>query len=127
HEDGAALPLLSAFHAAKRDLAAGASLPPEVLEGIRSGFHREVPKEEVLRLTARSLTQGQTMALKRRTLEAGADVRFDPTAHDPVKLYLYAFEMGMTPEIVSALRAKARRSAERLSIRFGSIGILLDA
>jgi len=121
------LPLLHAFEAAKRDLAAGAKLPPEVLEGIRSVFHRKTPKEEVLRLTAKNLTKTQALVVQKRAEEAHVEIRMNPEDHDAVRLYVYAFEMGMTPEIASALRGKARSAAKALPLRYDSVGILVDA
>jgi hypothetical protein len=75
---GRELPLLAAYELAKADLAAGEKLPPEVLEGIRSVYHKGVPKEEVTRITAGSLTRAQRMTTQKRAEAAGADVRMDP-------------------------------------------------
>jgi hypothetical protein len=50
-----------------------------------------------------------------------------PTEYDAVRLYLYAFEMGMTPEIGAALLEKARKAALSLRLGYARIGILLDA
>ncbi|MBI2389280.1 MAG: VWA domain-containing protein [Deltaproteobacteria bacterium] len=123
------LPLLSAYEAAKTDLSLGKRLPLEVLEGIRSTFHKDVKKETVLALAKDSLTTGQKMQVQRRAAEAGVDVRMDVAEYDAVRLYLYAFEMGMTREILEALVAKARVTAlqVRLRLGYGRIGILLDA
>ncbi len=104
---GLTLPLFTAFVAAKDDLAAGAALPLEVLEGIRSVFHRGTPREETLRLAAPNLTAGQRMSVQKRAEEAKVDVKMDPADYDAVKLYVYAFEMGMTVEIARALLDKA--------------------
>lgn len=120
------LPLLVAYEAAKTDLAAGAKLPTEVLEGIRSVFHRDAPKETVLALTAATMTTGQKLAVQRRAAAADVDVRFDPHAHHAVRLYLYAFERGMTDAIVSALRRKAAKAGGALHLGFESIGVLVD-
>jgi hypothetical protein len=46
--------------------------------------------------------------------------------YDSTKLYVYAFEMGMTPDIERALLAKARGAAKSLPVKYGRIGILLD-
>lgn len=121
------LPLLSAYESAKTDLSAGRRLPLEVLEGIRSTFHKEVKTADVLALAKESLTTGQRMQVQRRAAEAGVEVRMDPTEYDAIKLYLYAFEMGMTPEIGAALLEKAKRSALALRLPYARIGILLDA
>ena len=120
-------PLLASFEAAKRDISAGERLPYEVLEGIRSVYHRETPNAEVLRLTAHTLTRGQRMSVQRKAEEAQVDVRMDPADYDAVRLYVYAFEMGLTEEIVRELREKARKAAQGFPARFASIGILVDA
>jgi hypothetical protein len=121
------LPLLVARRAAQHDLTAGAKLPLEVLEGIRSVFHKEAKREDVLRLTAEGLTRTQRMTVQRSARAASVDVAMDPKEYDAVRLYLYAFEMGMTEEIARALSEKARFVASRLAMTYGSIGILVDA
>jgi len=123
------LTLLAAYESAKTDLSLGKRLPLEVLEGIRSTFHKDVKKETVLELSKETLTSGQRMQVQRRAAEAGVDVRMDVTEYDAVRLYLYAFEMGMTREILEALVAKAKKTALQGSLRlgYGRIGILLDA
>lgn len=121
------LPLLAAYEAAKTELSAGRRLPLEVLEGIRSTFHKDVKSADVLAITKGSLTTAQRMQVQRRAVEAGVEVRIDPTEYDAVRLYLYAFEMGMTPEIGRALLEKASKAALALRLGYGRIGILLDA
>ena len=125
--EGLTLPLLTAFVAARGDLSAGAALPLEVLDGIRSVFHPGAPREEALRLAAPNLTAAQRMTVQKRAEEAKVDVRFDPADYDAVKLYVYAFEMGMTVEIARALLDKARIAARLFPIRYGTIGVLVDA
>lgn len=120
-------PLLASFEAAKSDISAGQRLPLEVLEGIRSAYHKATPKDEVLRLTAHTLTRGQRIRVQRQAEEAKVDVRMDPADYDAVRLYVYAFEMGHSEEITRALRDKARKAAQAFPARYGSIGILVDA
>lgn len=127
HRGSDKVPLLAEYEAAKVDITAGANLPVEVLEGIRSVFHKGVPKEDVLRIGAASLTRGQRLSVQKRAAEAKVDVRMDPADYDPVKLYVYAFEMGVTAEIARALMEKARDAARAFPARYGSVGILLDA
>lgn len=127
--EGLTLPLLQAYGAARGDLTLGARLPLEVLEGLRSTFHREVDKDEVLRITAAagSLTSGQKMAVQRRAKDAGVKVEFDPSKQDAVKLYLYAFEQGLSLPIARALDAKAAQAAARFPVRWDRVAVLLDA
>jgi len=127
HRGSDSVPLLAAYELAKADIEAGARLPPEVLEGIRSVFHKETPKEDVLRITAASLTRAQRLDVQKRAAEAKVDVKMDPADYDAVRLYVYAFEMGMTLEIARALLDKAQRAALAFPARYGSIGVLLDA
>ncbi len=123
------LPLHVAHAAAKVELGAGASLPLEVLAGLRSTYHKGASKDDVLRLVARtsSLTEGQRIRVQRRAEVASIEVAFDPRAHDAVELYLYAFARGMTREIEAALDQKGAEVARALGLEYGSIGILLDA
>lgn len=121
------VPLIEAYAAARRDLSAGAALPPEVLEGIRSVYHKGVPSAEVIRLTAQGLTKAQRMLVQKRAAAANVDVKMDPTEYDAVRLYVYAFEMGMTDVIARALVTKAREAAAGFPARYGRVGILLDA
>lgn len=121
------LRLLAAYESAKTDLALGKRLPLEVLEGIRSTFHKDVPSASLLALTKDTLTTAQRMSVQRRAATADVDVQMDPTAYDAVRLYLYAFEMGMTREILEALMAKAKRAAATLRLGYARIGVLLDA
>jgi hypothetical protein len=67
------------------------------------------------------------MSVQRQAHEAEVDVRMDPAQYDAVRLYLYAFEMGMTVEIARALLDKARAAARAFPARYGTIGILVDA
>jgi hypothetical protein len=55
------VPLLAAFHAARTDLEKGATLPVEVLGGIRSRYHKDVPHARVLEL---DLEKGATLPVE---------------------------------------------------------------
>lgn len=120
------LPKLEAYQAAKVSIDQGKKLTPEVLEGIRSVFHKDTPKEKVLQLTKDSMTKGQRMATQRRAKEAGVEVEMNPMDYDAVRLYLYGFEMGFSTEITDALMRKAKESAKSFPIKYGYIGILVD-
>ncbi len=118
--------LFRAFDAAKQDLSAGKSLPMEVLEGIRSQYHPSVSKDEVIRLCAPKMSKGQKMATQKRANEAGVKVDMDPMDYDPVRLYLYAYEMGMNPQIQAALERKAKAAAKGFPLPYQNIAIILD-
>lgn len=119
--------LLRRFHAAKKDLAAGRGLPIEVLEGIRSTYHRDTPSSVVLELCKETMSVGQAMAAQRKGTETGVEVTFDPTAYDAIKLYIYAFEMGMTDEIAAALDRRASEAAAAVPFRIDRAAVLVDA
>jgi hypothetical protein len=73
------------------------------------------------------MTAGQRLSVQRRAKDAGVDVAFDPRAHDAVRLYVYAFEMGMTAEIAAALDEKAKDAARGLRLPYAHVGVVLDA
>ena len=125
--DRLSLPLFKAFVDAKKDLKKGKALPPEVLEGIRSIYHKDVAKEKIIELTKDTMSKGQKLTVQKRAKAAGVKVSMDPKDYDPVRLYIYAFEQGMTSEIRAALDAKAEEAAKRFPAVYGSVGILIDA
>lgn len=122
-------PLLKAFVEARDDLSAGKRLPPEVLEGIRSKFHPRKSHDDVLRLTAKTgaFTDGQKIQQQRRVEQAGTKVEFDPRRYDAKKLYIYAYERGMTSEIREALDEKAQQSATTFPVSCEDAVVLVDA
>ena len=81
----------------------------------------------MLRLGAGTLTTGQRLAVQKRAKEADVSVEVNLRDYDAVRLYLYAYATGMTPEVEQALRDKAAEAARALPIHFGSLGILVDA
>ncbi len=124
------LPLLVARDQARSDLEAGARLPPEVLEGIRSVFHVDTPHGKVLELCCRSgaMSQNQRRLTQRGAAKAGVEVTWDPTRErDAVKLLLYAYERGMSNAVSRQLDRLASRAAAALPVRHEHVGVLLDA
>ena len=126
-EQGLTLPSLRAYCDAKDDILDGATLPYETLEGIRSRFHPEVDSNDLLDLVKDRLSTGQRLGLQRKAREAGIEIEFDPAKHDPVRLYIYAFEMGMTDAIREALVEKARSAAARYRMQFERLVLIVDA
>jgi len=129
NREGLTVPMLRAFVEAKTDLKAGARLPMEVLEGIRATYHKGVSKDEVLKLVSKGgkMSSGQKMAAQRKAKAAGVEVKLDPTKYDAVRLYLYAFEMGLTEDIIKALAEKALKAAAGFPARYTKVGIVVDA
>ncbi len=122
--------LLRQYVDARDDLSMGRKLPPEVLEGIRSMYHPTKTHDDVLRLTARSgaMTEGQKVGQQRRMEQAGVrNVEFDPRKQDAVKLYIYAYERGLSSEIRDALDEKAEQAAAALPMRADGAVVILDA
>ncbi len=125
-ENNLSLDVHKAYAASKNDIEAGKILPPEVLEGIRSTYHKDLPKEKVLEITKEVLTKTQKMTVQRKAKAAGVKIDMNPMDYDIVRLYIYAFEMGMTDEIQEALTKKAKEIAKRLPFNFNNVSIILD-
>jgi hypothetical protein len=119
--------LLRRFEAAKKDLSAGRDLPIEVLEGLRGTYHRDTPSSVVLELTKNTMSAGQRKAVQRKGTETGVEIAFDPTAHNALELYIYAFEMGMTDDIATALDLRASEAATSVPFRIDRATVLVDA
>lgn len=122
----AKLGLHKAFSTAKTDINAGRILPYEVLEGIRSTYHKNVTNAEVLVLTKNQLSQTQKLVFQRKAEEQKVEISFNPADYDAAKLYIYAYERGMTQEVKDALQQKAQKLAANLPVNFGKTGILVD-
>jgi hypothetical protein len=125
-EEDLNLPMLKSYVDAKLKIDVGKVLPYEVLEGIRSVYHPEFKNEDVLKLTKSNLTDGQKIALQRKADEANVKVEFKPERYDTVRLYLYAYEMGMTDEIRKVLSDKAEEATFLFNLEDKKAGILVD-
>ena len=129
-EGGWTVPILRATVAARTDLAAGALLPVEVLEGIRSQCHKATPHAAVLEIAkaAGTMTEKQKMQGQRAAARAGVELTFDPSKADLAKLYVYALETGTYPqEVREAVAAKAARLGRSFPVRYARVGVVLDA
>lgn len=120
------LDLLKAFKETKTDISKGSRLPIEVLEGLRSTYHKDTPHAQVLELTKKTMTTKQKRLVQKSAKKAGVKVDFDPRKYPMVDLYIYAFEMGWSKEIAKALKEKAIVAAQSLPFHFDRIGILVD-
>ena len=118
---------IKAFFSARENLETGSVLPGEVLEGIRSTHHKEVPHAKVIELTKdTTMTERQKMKVQRSASKAGVEVKFNPARQDLVDLYIYALEMGSSDEIRKAMDSKAEDIARALPLKYDKIGILMD-
>jgi hypothetical protein len=120
------LPLLHAYSAARGDLDAGRKLPYETLEGLRGRFHPGESPARVLELTKSRLTTGQRLAKQAQAERAGVEVAVDFTRYDAVRLYVYAYERGLTEDVARALADRARRTAGTLDLAGRRVALLLD-
>ena len=118
--------LISAFYAAREDLDKGKNLPTEVLEGIRSRFHKDIPAAKIIEKTKHTMSQGQKMVKQRSAKKAGVELEFDPHKQDMVKLYIYALEEGATKDIREALDEKAKRISLTFPMKHYHVGIVID-
>lgn len=117
---------LWAYEESKMRFQAGKELPPEVMEGIRSTYHKHRSSADVMELTERQATTGQRIAVQRAAKEKGVEIAFDPAQYDLVRLYVYAYEMGLDDELWKAIRVKAAMKAASIPMRFEHVGIVVD-
>lgn len=101
-------------------------LPPEVAEGKRSTFFPQVAISRVVEQTKDKMTKNQVINSQRSAARKGVEVAFDPAKYDSFRLYLYAYEQGMDAKIAQALEKNAIKTAEKLSLRFPRLAIILD-
>lgn len=126
YEKSTRLPLHKAYSQAKREISKGKLLPFEVLEGIRSTYHPDVSPKAVLELTNPNLTKNQKLTFQRKAEKEGVNIDINLADYDAVKLYIYAFERGLSKEIAEALQKRADESLKKLPFTFGTTGILID-
>ncbi|NJL13227.1 MAG: hypothetical protein HC913_09660 [Microscillaceae bacterium] len=72
----------------------------------------------MLELTKANLSKSQKMVLQNKAEKENIALDFDPTQYDAVRLYLYAFARGLSPEIKEALEQKAKQTAQQAGVRF---------
>lgn len=124
--DQLTMTLFTDFERSKIDYHAGKNLPLEVLEGICSTYHKDIKRDKLIELTKDSLTKNQKMNVQRQAKKSGIDVEMNPLDYDTIRLYVYAFEMGLTDEITKALDQKAKKSAKSFPIHYDNVGIIVD-
>lgn len=122
--------LLKSFIDSRYNLSAGLKLPAEVIEGIRSTYHKSVSASELLKMRADSgeiKTRHEKRVVQKRVKAAGGKVEMNPLDYDAVELYIYAFEVGADTDILNALDKKAKDAAKLLPISYDKLAIIVDA
>ncbi len=117
---------LKSYNEAKTNITKGKKLPPEVLEGIRSIYHKNVTKEKVIEVAKDNFTEKEKMKVQTRAKQAGISIAWDPSKQEVVDLYIHAYKTGMSPEVKIALKAKAEDAAKKAPLSYENIGILVD-
>lgn len=129
-EQKVTLPLFKAYVDARKDLSKGVGLPKENLFYLRSRFHKGFDKGKVYEISKPAMTDRQKMQTQKAAKKAGASAEvteFDPLAVDSVRLYIYAYEVGLSDKIQKALTEKAKIAASALMTSHDKVGILIDA
>ncbi len=122
--------LLQSFINAKTNISDGLKLPAEIIEGIRSTYHKNVSASELLKMRADVggiRTRYEKRVVQKRVKEAGGKVEMNPLDYDAVELYIYAFEVGADSEILKALDKKAKDAANLLPVSYDKLAIIVDA
>jgi len=110
----------------------GKILPQEVLEGIRSVYHRNASPDTVLLLTQNTTTDRQAMRSSRRAAKAGIKLEFDPLAVTAPEIWVYLLEreneLSDREKSVcyGALLEKANTAWAMSGFDYKRVGILLD-
>jgi len=120
------LELISKFYAAHEDFDAGKGLPMEVLEGIRSTFHKDVKQKAVLEASKKTLSKGQRLNVQKKAKAEGVRVEVALEDYDAVKLYIYAYETGLTKKVKDALFIKAEEAATALPVSYVKTAVIVD-
>jgi hypothetical protein len=121
-------PVIKSYEDSKIDIEKGTLVPLEILYQVRSTYHMDTStKADVLKITKKTMTSKQTMRVQKSAKKAGTKVAFNPKSLPMVDLLIYAYEMGMTEEILKALDEKAKKAASTLPFKFNNVGILVDA
>jgi hypothetical protein len=122
--------LLQSFINAKANISDGLKLPAEIIEGIRSTYHKNVSASELLKMRADVggiKTRYEKRVVQKRVKEVGGKVEMNPLDYDAVELYIYAFEVGADSEILEALDKKAKDAAKLLPVSYDRLAIIVDA
>ena len=118
--------LFKSYYEARTDFSKAVGLPKEVIEGIRGIYHKEVDRATTLKIAEKSMTTKEKKLVQNQAKKAGVKVEWNPFSQSLVDLFIYGFKMGFTPEIYSAIGAKAKAAATLLPFKYDHVGILCD-
>ena len=121
------LSVLKSYSESKTDITKGSKLPAEVLEGIRSTYHKKIKPEKILEICKDTFTDKERMQVQKRAEKAKVDIKFDPTKQELIELYIYSYANGMNKELKEAIAKKASNIASDLPVSYEKICIVLDA
>lgn len=119
--------------AAREDLSRGSELPPEVLMGIWSTYHKDnIDKSEVLKLAHDKGTERQKMRSHSAAKAAGvAPAEFKPERVSLIELFIYAYHKqnssrGLAEEGLETYIANKVKSLTASIPKFKKVGIVVD-
>ena len=119
--------MLKAYEDSKKDIKAGSILPYDILDGIRSTYHPDVTKAQLLEMTKRRMTHKQRKLVQSSAKKAGVAITFNPMTQPMTDLFIYSYKMGMSKDVRNAIQIKAKRAAQTLPFHYGKIGIVFDS
>lgn len=120
--------LIGSYIGAKRNWQEGKKLPYEVLEGIRSTYHKDLPNSKVLELTKGQLTEKQKMQFQSKAKREGVtEVKFDPTKQNMIDMMIHMYQTGYDADVAKAFEDKAANISKTFPVKYGKVGIVLDA
>lgn len=119
--------ILRAYIDAPHNFEALSKLPPEVAEGFRAKYHPGRTVAAVLEVTKDKATAKQGMRMQAAAQKRGVTLTFNPEAMSAAELYVYAYERGLSSEILETLRRKAEKQAEGWPMSYERVGVVVDA
>lgn len=118
---------INSYISAKTDLDKGSLLPREVLEGIRSIYHKTRKSADVIQLTSQNMTNKEQMKVQQNAKKHNVTVSFDITKQSPIDIYIHAYANSLTDEMKTALSKKAKLIANTYPSNYDNIAIIIDA
>lgn len=125
HANKSGSKFLESFVNAKKNFKDGKELPFEVLEGLRSTFHKDVPHEKVLLLTKNNLTSNQKISMHKKAKESNVKLQVKTENVDIVKLYISALE-NPDDDFTDSLSRKVKKEFNNIPFEYENISIVFD-